>query len=469
MPFASNISLPPQVQKLPAKAKTIFRKAFNASFKEHGEETAFKIAWAAVKRVYNKTGGRWVMKFDKVYSEGFEVKKIGDDFFVSGYLSTPHLDKVNDIVTWKALESMASQIAGSELPFMIGLEHEHVLEDARNIPIAQIVDSKMDNNGLWINTKVNKYHPGFDAIKGSLENGFLNAFSIEFSPITWRYEDLDGQSIRVIDDLEFGGAAYTGKPANPHCTFTDVLIKSLMNEDVKKVVTAREKLRKKKKEGTGEFYAFPRLKKLPIFDAAHVRNAVARFNQTQGMTAEEKATARRKILRAAKKFGIDISKFGEKKTTTEEIRMPKEIKQEEAKPEEEKPQESTTEEAAEAAPEETEEKPTEEAPAEEKPAEEPATEEPAPAEETPAEAPAENGGTEPATEPSVEEEAKSLGKLLATEIKSKAREIALKELRQELKSLKPESRVLVAKEQKFEKKSTPFSFTTAWKNAKEVN
>lgn len=61
---------------------------------------------------------------------------------------------------------------------------------------------------------------------------------------------------------------------------------------------------------TGEF-AFPRLKKLPIHDASHVRNAMARFNQTQGMTAEEKATAKRKIIRAAHKFGIDIKGFDE--------------------------------------------------------------------------------------------------------------------------------------------------------------
>ena len=59
---------------------------------------------------------------------------------------------------------------------------------------------------------------------------------------------------------------------------------------------------------TGEF-AFSRLKKLPIHDASHVRNAMARFNQTQGMTAEERATARRKIISAAHRFGIDTKGF----------------------------------------------------------------------------------------------------------------------------------------------------------------
>ncbi|MBW1975923.1 MAG: ChaB family protein [Deltaproteobacteria bacterium] len=75
------------------------------------------------------------------------------------------------------------------------------------------------------------------------------------------------------------------------------------------VVTARERKRKQSKKSEAQFYAFPRLKKLPIFDAAHVRNAMARFNQTQGMTSAEKTTAKRKIMAAAKKYGIEVGSF----------------------------------------------------------------------------------------------------------------------------------------------------------------
>jgi hypothetical protein len=47
--------------------------------------------------------------------------------------------------------------------------------------------------------------------------------------------------------------------------------------------------------------------KLPIHDAAHVRNALARFNQTQGIPASDKAKVYGKIKAAAKKFGIHVS------------------------------------------------------------------------------------------------------------------------------------------------------------------
>ncbi len=55
-------------------------------------------------------------------------------------------------------------------------------------------------------------------------------------------------------------------------------------------------------------YACPRDRKLPINDAAHVRNAMARFDQIESRFCHP-ATARRRILAAAKKFGIDVGDF----------------------------------------------------------------------------------------------------------------------------------------------------------------
>jgi hypothetical protein len=45
---------------------------------------------------------------------------------------------------------------------------------------------------------------------------------------------------------------------------------------------------------------------LPIPDESHVRNAMARFNQTEFESATAKEQARRKILAAAKKHGIEV-------------------------------------------------------------------------------------------------------------------------------------------------------------------
>jgi hypothetical protein len=45
---------------------------------------------------------------------------------------------------------------------------------------------------------------------------------------------------------------------------------------------------------------------LPIHDESHVRNAIARFNQTEFESKAAKERAREKILRAAKRHGIDV-------------------------------------------------------------------------------------------------------------------------------------------------------------------
>ena len=53
-------------------------------------------------------------------------------------------------------------------------------------------------------------------------------------------------------------------------------------------------------------YAFPKERKEPIENASHVRNAIARFNQVEGVSDDERDAAWKRILAAAKKFGVDV-------------------------------------------------------------------------------------------------------------------------------------------------------------------
>ena len=53
-------------------------------------------------------------------------------------------------------------------------------------------------------------------------------------------------------------------------------------------------------------FAFPKERKEPLVDAKHVRNAVARFDQVEGVTDKERDQAWRRIKAAAKKFGVEI-------------------------------------------------------------------------------------------------------------------------------------------------------------------
>jgi cation transport regulator len=75
MPYRVNRDLPASVtNNLPPHAQSIYREAFNHSWKEYEdakkrrgnashEEVSHKVAWAAVKKEYEKgAGGKWHKK-----------------------------------------------------------------------------------------------------------------------------------------------------------------------------------------------------------------------------------------------------------------------------------------------------------------------------------------------------------------------------------------------------------------------
>lgn len=74
MPYQRNSDLPDNVRNnLPKHAQDIYREAFNNAWDQYAdaedrkggasrEETAHKVAWAAVKKVYVKTEDGWTQK-----------------------------------------------------------------------------------------------------------------------------------------------------------------------------------------------------------------------------------------------------------------------------------------------------------------------------------------------------------------------------------------------------------------------
>ncbi len=71
MPYRSNQELPESVKNvLPGHAQDIYREAFDNAWAEYAdpskrrrneslEEVAHKVAWAAVKKRYEKVGNEW--------------------------------------------------------------------------------------------------------------------------------------------------------------------------------------------------------------------------------------------------------------------------------------------------------------------------------------------------------------------------------------------------------------------------
>ena len=62
----------------------------------------------------------------------------------------------------------------------------------------------------------------------------------------------------------------------------------------------------KRNELDKQAFAFPRERKEPLENANHVRNAIARFNQVEGVSDDERDEAWKRIKAAAKKYDVHV-------------------------------------------------------------------------------------------------------------------------------------------------------------------
>jgi hypothetical protein len=54
-------------------------------------------------------------------------------------------------------------------------------------------------------------------------------------------------------------------------------------------------------------FAFPKQRKEPLEDASHVRNALVRFDQVEGVSDADRDEAWKRIKMAGKKYGVEIN------------------------------------------------------------------------------------------------------------------------------------------------------------------
>lgn len=146
--------------------------------------------------------------------------------FVTGYISVPDIDLYNDIVTMTAMKSMLRQIEESTIT--IDYEHEAWRDDNSILPVAKIVEAKVDDRGLWVKAVLNKNSPKYKALWGSIKDGFINAFSIAFQPLQTVEKSIDGVTVRLIEELKLLNVAFTGAPVNTGAKMTQFGMKSVM-------------------------------------------------------------------------------------------------------------------------------------------------------------------------------------------------------------------------------------------------
>ena len=166
-------------------------------------------------------------------SDKLELKSENENFYVEGYISTSDLDLVNDVVTKGCLLDMAEQMKNKTIKFDV--EHESFRGKSNldrevnktKIPVAKTDDFLMDKKGIKVRAMLNRHSSRFNEVKGSIEDGFLDAFSIAYVPVKSVDEIREGKTIRRLDKINLLNVAFTGNPVNTEAKMTNVFLKSL--------------------------------------------------------------------------------------------------------------------------------------------------------------------------------------------------------------------------------------------------
>lgn len=112
------------------------------------------------------------------------------------------------------------------------------------IPMFKVENIKIDDIGLFVEVRGNPFYRDisnehktyFDAVWGSLENGFINGMSLNMKPT--KIINVTDDIVK-IDDVDVYGISLTGSPSNDMATITEVAMRSI------EIVRGGKKCRKK--------------------------------------------------------------------------------------------------------------------------------------------------------------------------------------------------------------------------------
>lgn len=246
--------LPENVKKLSPKKQRQWMHVWNSAFAKHGDESkAFAMA--------NGVVGKEVV--EKGYVESWQVRTISQED--AGY----------------------SPVGGSGEKMCASCNWFVPSADGCAIVSGDIVPTGLSD--FWLEKQEYHMPPMPVVIVG--EKDLDDEFPDEWEP----FEEDDKELVEALASLPSEKAVWSGASKNdlPDSAFAYIEGGGKKDSDGKTTPRSLRHLPYKNADGKP--------------DAAHVRNALARLNQT-GIPASAKASAHRKLVAAAKELGIEVSK-----------------------------------------------------------------------------------------------------------------------------------------------------------------
>lgn len=296
-------------------------------------------------------------------------KKDKDKKLVSGYASTEALDSQGEVVEKEAIIKALPNYLGEWDEENQRYKYAGLREMHQPSAVGKTMKTKVDHKGLWIEGKIvdkdawekvkEGVYAGFSIGGRVLEQVNNRIKAIRLSEISLVDRPANPEAVFSMVKFDKAGQPMQEEPMEepPHmdlmlathilevamelrymlsvCEDTgrstkelnsaldklkELASKVLIGADKKKfeqilyginfeeIDKAKLPSKERKNMPTGQFAYVDSKggKHLPIHDKAHVQNAMARFNQTQFESPEKRKTAARKILAAARRFGMEI-------------------------------------------------------------------------------------------------------------------------------------------------------------------
>ncbi len=174
----------------------------------------------------------------------FEIEEKGKKrFFIKGDFSNTERDLVDDICTMNCLKSMVRQLKGRSIK--LDFEHETLrgekdLEKAANrtrLPLGKAIEANMRGSAAEAVWELNEDYKKFDEkgnvvmdvedIKSNVKSEMLDGFSIGYIPTKVNFKNINGEQVRLLEDVNVLTIALTGSPINTTTQVRQVFVKSL--------------------------------------------------------------------------------------------------------------------------------------------------------------------------------------------------------------------------------------------------
>lgn len=262
-------------------------------------------------------------------------KDNGRILVVEGYASDPSIDRTEEMFDKSAIKNMVDCISKGAIP--IRVEHENKIYS----DIGEWKEASMDEDGrLYVKGEIDTEFSLGNDIKLLLAKGKELSLSVGGRVLNAVFERVEslGKTIKVYKEIVLDEISVVKNPANYNTSLTlaksvdweaskeGIIQYSSQAQKLLSIYKSMDKLEpeemSKKVLSSKERNALPdsafayvetvgdkKVRKLPIHDASHVRNALAvmggAMGGVKGIPSDKIARVKAKIAAAAKKFGVD--------------------------------------------------------------------------------------------------------------------------------------------------------------------